>query len=107
MKIIFKCFLKYWQKNFFDIKYVRNSGAAWSILEGKTFLLIGISIVGSVSHSIGQIIMAMFLIRSNLMVMYLPWLLMFSIPTGIATGKIASKMLENFKELNESGVSLY
>lgn len=69
--------------------------------------IIGISIVGSVSHSIGQIIMAMFLIRSNLMVMYLPWLLMFSIPTGIATGKIASKMLENFKELNESGVSLY
>lgn len=69
--------------------------------------VIGISIIGSISHSIGQIIMAIILIKSNLMVMYLPWLLMFSIPTGIITGKIALKMLENFKELNEVGVSLY
>lgn len=69
--------------------------------------IIGISIIGSISHSIGQIIMAIVLIESNLMIMYLPWLLMFSIPTGIITGKIALKMLENFKELNEVGVSLY
>lgn len=69
--------------------------------------IIGISIIGSISHSIGQIIMAIILIESNLMIMYLPWLLMFSIPTGIITGKIALKMLENFKELNEVGVSLY
>ncbi len=69
--------------------------------------VIGVSIIGSISHSIGQIIMAIILIKSNLMVMYLPWLLMFSIPTGIITGKIALKMLENFKELNEVGVSLY
>lgn len=69
--------------------------------------VIGISIIGSISHSIGQIIMAIILIKSNLMVMYLPWLLLFSIPTGIVTGKIALKMLENFKELNEIGVSLY
>ena len=69
--------------------------------------VIGVTIIGSISHSIGQIIMAIILIKSNLMVMYLPWLLMCSITTGIITGKIALKMLENFKELNEVGVSLY
>ena len=31
--------------NLFAITYYQNSGAAWSILEGKTFLLIGISVV--------------------------------------------------------------
>ena len=88
-------------------------GALLSILTMSLFKritnlsIIGISIIGSISHSIGQIIMAIVLIESNLMIMYLPWLLMFSIPTGIITGKIALKMLENFKELNEVGVSLY
>ena len=32
-------------KDLFAITYYQNSGAAWSILEGQTFLLIGISIV--------------------------------------------------------------
>lgn len=69
--------------------------------------IVGVSIIGSISHSIGQILMAIILIKSNLMIMYLPYLLLFSIPTGILTGKIALKLFENFKELNESGVSLY
>lgn len=69
--------------------------------------IVGVSIIGSISHSIGQILMAIILIKSNLMIMYLPYLLLFSIPTGVLTGKIALKLFENFKELNESGVSLY
>lgn len=32
-------------KNFFNLTYVQNTGAAWSILQGKTALLIIISIV--------------------------------------------------------------
>lgn len=30
---------------FFSLNYIQNTGAAWSILEGKQYLLIGISIV--------------------------------------------------------------
>lgn len=32
-------------KNFFNITYVQNKGAAWSILSGNRFLLIGIAII--------------------------------------------------------------
>ncbi|MEG0408656.1 MAG: Gx transporter family protein [Bacilli bacterium] len=69
--------------------------------------LIGVSIVGSIFHSIGQIIVAIVLIKSTNMIFYLPWLLLFSIPTGIITGKISKEMIKNFKELASVGVSLY
>lgn len=32
-------------KNFFNITYVQNKGAAWSILSGNRFFLIGIAII--------------------------------------------------------------
>ncbi|MDY3801112.1 MAG: Gx transporter family protein [Bacilli bacterium] len=69
--------------------------------------IVGVSIIGSIFHSIGQIISAIFLVNSSAIVFYLPWLLLFSIPTGILTGMISKQMMESFKDLNEIGVSLY
>lgn len=61
--------------------------------------IIGISIVGSVFHSIGQIIVACFLINTSGMIYYLPWLLLFSIPTGIFTGIISKELMKNYKQI--------
>lgn len=69
--------------------------------------LIGISIVGSITHSLGQIIIAYFFIHTTGIIFYLPWLLMFSIPTGIVTGKLSNSMIDNFKNLNHINASLY
>jgi len=58
------------------------------------FSVVGVSIVGSIAHSIGQIIVAILILGNINIIYYLPYLLVFSIPTGIITGIIAKKILE-------------
>lgn len=81
--------------------------AMYTVKRLTNLSVIGVSIVGSIAHSIGQIISAIVLINSTAIVFYLPWLLLFSIPTGIFTGVLSKQMMENFKDLNKVGVSLY
>ena len=75
------------------------SGALFSILfmylvkKIKKFSVVGVSIIGSITHSIGQIIVAILLLKNENILYYLPYLLVFSIPTGIVTGLIAKKLL--------------
>lgn len=59
--------------------------------------VIGVSVIGSVCHIIGQIMMAIILINTNLGY-YLPFMLILSIITGIIIGVISKeniKFLEN------------
>ena len=70
----------------------------------KRFLnlsIIGVSIVGSIAHSTGQVLASIFILQMSSMIYYLPWLLLFSIPTGILVG-ILCKQLVNFYEQNLS-----
>lgn len=63
--------------------------------------IIGISIIGSIFHSIGQVIVCI-IILNNAMLYYLPYLLLFSIPTGIMVGILTKYILNNYQEyLNE------
>ncbi|MGE5455602.1 MAG: Gx transporter family protein [Ignavibacteriales bacterium] len=59
--------------------------------------IIGISIIGSIFHSLGQVIVAMFLLETANMIYYLPWLLMFSIPTGIVVGLISKELVNHLQ----------
>lgn len=76
------------------------SGATLSIISMyivkkiKKLSIIGVSIIGAITHSIGQIIIAILILKNNNIVYYLPYLLIFSIPTGIITGIIAKKVLD-------------
>jgi len=75
------------------------SGALFSCLAmiffKKTKLsMIGVSVVGSIFHSIGQISVAILFLKNSNMIFYLPWLLLFSIPTGLFIGYV-SKVLMN------------
>lgn len=76
------------------------SGALFSILfmylvkKIKKFSVVGVSIIGSITHSIGQIIVAILLLKNENILYYLPYLLIFSIPTGIVTGLIAKRLLK-------------
>ena len=75
------------------------SGAVFSIIFmyifKKTRLsIIVVSIIGSVFHSIGQVLVGMLLLDNYNVIYYLPYLLLFSIPTGIVIGIISKKMID-------------
>lgn len=58
----------------------------------NVFSIIGVSIIGALSHSIGQIIATFFLLDSILTIYYLPILLICSLFSGVLTGYIAIKI---------------
>ena len=77
-------------------------GAIFSIIAmylAKRFTklsLVGISIIGSVFHSLGQIIVTSFFIGSTSAFAYLPIILLFAVPTGILTGIISKELVKYF-----------
>ena len=61
------------------------------------FSIIGVSIVGAISHSTGQIIMAYIILRNSSVYLYLPILLIVSIITGIFVGIISNEIVKYLK----------
>lgn len=58
--------------------------------------IVGVSIIGSISHSIGQIIVASIFLSNINVVYYLPILLISSIITGLVVGIISNKIIEYY-----------
>lgn len=80
------------------------SGAIFSIvsmfLVKKTKLsIIGVSLIGSVFHSIGQVLVGIVVLDNYNIIYYLPYLLLFSIPTGILIGIIAKRLLKYMEDM--------
>jgi len=61
------------------------------------FSLIGISVWGSASHNLGQVIMAYLLMSNWRIIFYLPYLLILSLPTGVFIGIIVLKLEKYLK----------
>ena len=66
----------------------------------KLFSVYGVSVLGAAAHNIGQICVAMILMKSVYVAGYLPYLLIVSIFTGLATGRICASV---FRILMVSG----
>lgn len=62
------------------------------------FSMVGISIMGAFGHSVGQIIMAIFLIERTELIFYFPYILVLSVATGVVTGLIANRALSIMKQ---------
>lgn len=59
----------------------------------KLFTPIGVSVVGAVFHSLGQILVAIILIGTNAVIYYFPFIALLSLGTGILSGLIAYSYL--------------
>lgn len=61
-------------------------------LFGNSVGPVGISIVGSVMHNMGQLAAAAYIVRQAGVFFYLPYLLLFALPTGALTGLIVVRI---------------
>ncbi|MGD9909158.1 MAG: Gx transporter family protein [Candidatus Izemoplasmatales bacterium] len=62
----------------------------------KTLSIISVSVMGSLMHMVGQILLAIFLLDTPTLIFYLPYMILLSIPTGIFTGYVGKKMVYIF-----------
>lgn len=63
--------------------------------------IVWISVAGAVTHNIAQLLVASLLLRQIGIMFYLPYLLVFSIPTGFFVGLLAGRIVsftENIKD---------
>lgn len=65
------------------------------------FSLLGVSVMGAVGHSIGQIVMAMIWVSRIEVGVALPYVLLLSVPTGVLTGLLSIRMLAILKTVRD------
>lgn len=80
---------------FFSLSGALFSIIAMTILMKTKLSIIGVSIIGSIFHSIGQVLIGIIMLDNYNVIYYLPYLLIFSIPTGIIIGIITKKIINN------------
>lgn len=92
-------------KLFNVIFYMSMSGGLFAsvgmalIFKSNFFSMVGVSVIGSLAHTLGQILMAIIILSTVTVVSYFPIMLLFSIPAGIVTGIIATRFIRVVKTI--------
>ena len=79
------------------------SGASFSLvcmliaIKLDKFSTGGVSIVGGISHNIGQILVAVLILENALIFSYLPYLMIAGVVTGLLIGILASLIINRIK----------
>ncbi len=82
--------------------YFSLTGSVFSVISmgllkrSNIFSILGVSIVGSFMHSLGQILVAFFLLDINLL-QYITFVCLSCIPTGLFTGYMSRQLLMSQK----------
>ena len=84
---------------FFSLSGAILSIIAMTLIKKTKLSIIGVSIIGSIAHSLGQVLIGIILLDNYNVIYYLPYLLLFSIPTGIIVGIISKKLLGSIKKI--------
>ena len=66
----------------------------------RGFSLIGVSVIGAATHNLGQLLMAALILRFPGIIYYLPFMLLFSIPTGIIIGLLVKELVQYTQQTN-------
>jgi len=64
------------------------------VFKKMKFHIITVSMIGSVFHAVGQLLAAMYFLNTETIYLYLPIMLLTSIPAGILVGIISQQLLK-------------
>lgn len=59
--------------------------------------LVTVSVFGAITHTLGQVIVGIYLLETDLLILYLPLMLLISVPAGVLIGLIAQRFFKTFK----------
>jgi len=65
--------------------------------KSKLFSLVGVSIIGGISHNIGQIVVAILIVENVNIIYYLPFLLITGVITGTIIGILGAMIVKRLK----------
>lgn len=84
---------------FFSLSGALFSLSAMALLKKSPFSILGVSVVGAVMHTLGQLFAAFVFLNNANIFYYLPILTIFSIFTGVLIGYISKQMITNFAKI--------
>ncbi len=60
--------------------------------------VVGVSVIGAIFHNLGQVLVGWVLLKSTAILFYVPYLLLFAIPTGMIVGFAIDRVLHYYKQ---------
>ena len=78
---------------------VLSLSVMWLLKKIDKFSVIGVSVAGGVMHNVGQIIMAIILLRTEQIAIYLPVLILTGTVTGVIIGIVSGLVINRFKNI--------
>jgi heptaprenyl diphosphate synthase len=71
----------------------------WLLKKTDKFSFVGVSIAGGIMHNVGQIIMAVILLGTEQIALYLPVLIITGTVTGVVIGIVSGLVINRFKKI--------
>ena len=78
---------------------VLSLSVMWLLKKTDKFSVIGVSIAGGIMHNVGQIIMAVILLGTEQIALYLPVLIITGTATGVVIGIVSGLVINRFKNI--------
>ena len=78
---------------------VLSLSVMWLLKNTDKFSFIGVSIAGGIMHNVGQIIMAVILLGTEQIALYLPVLIITGTATGVVIGIVSGLVINRFKNI--------
>ena len=78
---------------------VLSLSVMWLLKKTDKFSFVGVSIAGGIMHNVGQIIMAVILLGTQQIALYLPVLMITGTATGVVIGIVSGLVINRFKTI--------